>query len=212
MGCAVGASTFIVGRDAAIWSLRALGHRNLEGRVEAGTLVSWANSAEWSVLPTTAAPALAASIRYSRQEALSGRAQAIPWRVRKVLAPYFPDDVLDAVRWTTPHGLNLGTVVAGWFYRDGAVTLDDVVVFSDRRCAQNWGMWAHELTHVLQYRALGVDGFARRYLTDWAELEGQAVENRATVRALVRNRAGARRRKAREPARRPWKRSGTTLA
>jgi hypothetical protein len=197
----------VVGREAAIWSLRALGHRNAEGEVRKGTLVSWANSAEWSVLPATAAPALAASIRYSRQQALAGRTHPIPARVRRILAGYFPEEVLETVRWTTPHGLNLGTVVARWFYREGAVTLDDVVVFSHSRNAQDWRFWAHELTHVLQYRALGVDGFARRYLTDWTQLEGQAVANRARVTALVRTRA-----RARPQPRGPRRRSGTIVA
>jgi hypothetical protein len=206
-----GAGALVLGRDAAIWSLRALGHRDPEGDAEAGVLVSWANSAGWSVLPTTA-PALAASIRYSKQQALAGRPQVIPLQVRKLLAAYFPDEVMRTVRWTTPHGLNLGTVVAGWFYREGAVTLDNVVVFSQARCARDWRLWAHELTHVMQYRAMGIDGFARRYLTDWAYLEGEAVENRALVTRLVRTRAKARRRKEREPGSRSLRRNGTIVA
>lgn len=207
----MGAGTLVLGREAAIWSLRAAGHRDPEGDEEAGVLVSWANSAEWSVLPTTA-PALAASIRYSRQQALSGRTHPIPAHIQKLLSPYFHPEVMRAVRWTTPHGLNLGTVVAGWFYREGAVTLDNVVVFSQARFARDWRLWAHELTHVMQYRAFGVDGFARRYLTDWSRLEGEALENRAIVTKLVRTRARIGRQRAKERARRLPRRSGTIVA
>jgi hypothetical protein len=58
------------------------------------------------------------------------------------------------------------------------MTLGEVVVFKDDRLAQgDLGLWAHELTHVMQYQRWGIDGFASRYVTDSAGLEREARAN-----------------------------------
>ena len=77
--------------------------------------------------------------------------------------------------------ISLGTVLAGWYYREGAVTLDEVVVFSNANTAKDVQLWAHELVHVRQYEELGVDRFARLYVGSWPVLERQARDNAAII-------------------------------
>jgi hypothetical protein len=56
-----------------------------------------------------------------------------------------------------------------------AITLDDLIVFPDAQAAQDPVLWAHELTHVLQYENMGVESFANVYtLTLGQNLEAQA--------------------------------------
>jgi hypothetical protein len=56
-----------------------------------------------------------------------------------------------------------------------AVTLGDVILFRDTRLAGDPLLWAHELTHVEQYRRLGVKTFALRYLQQAGVLEQEAL-------------------------------------
>jgi hypothetical protein len=60
-----------------------------------------------------------------------------------------------------------------------AITLDDVVVFQERRTAlEDPKLWAHELKHVMQFAEWGVGGFASRYLSDYQAVEDEAAEFR----------------------------------
>ena len=60
-----------------------------------------------------------------------------------------------------------------------AMTLDDVIVFQDRRAAlEDPKLWAHELKHVMQFAEWGVAGFATRYLRDYEAVESEAAEFR----------------------------------
>lgn len=139
--------------------------------------------------PQLAGPALAASIRLSRAQARSAGVQPPPETVRRTLAAYFPTINLAAVGWTlTARRLQLGSELTGWYATEGAVTLHDVVVFSDRRTAANLWLWAHELTHVEQYLRLGLDGFAARYAADWRSLEREATDNAFRITADLRRR------------------------
>ena len=56
-----------------------------------------------------------------------------------------------------------------------AVTLGDVILFRDAHLAEDPLLWAHELTHVEQYRRLGVETFATRYLQQAWVLEDEAT-------------------------------------
>jgi hypothetical protein len=127
-------------------------------------------------MPPQAAPLLAAAIRVSQQQAEAAHVHAMPEHVRKALEPFYDADLLKRVRWTLPDsGPGLGSLLAGWYFRKGgAVTFGDVVVVSDRKMANNVWLWAHELTHIEQYRRFGIDGFARAYIDDWRGLEAAA--------------------------------------
>ncbi len=138
-----------------------------------------------------AAPVLATAIRFSRGQALNRGAQPIPSYVRNALAPHFPPNILDKVRWTTAGGgLTLDAALANWFNQEGAITLDDVIVFSNNQMATNDNadslkLWAHELTHVMQYQTMGVEQFAFTYTVGWEGLEGQARDNAQRVASLL---------------------------
>ena len=137
--------------------------------------------------PDAAARPLAEAIRFSRREALRQRPREIPTQIRQLLQPHFAPAVLDEVRWTTAGGdLGAGALLARWYYEEGAVTLDDVIVFSDAAVARNVWLWAHELAHVEQYQRLGVDGFARAYARDWRRLEAEASARAFAVTAKIR--------------------------
>ena len=126
--------------------------------------------------------ALAFAIRTSRNTA-GGGARPIPADIRGQLSPYFPPQILDLVRYNTNKAsLSLPAIIN--LVNDGnTVTLDDLVVFTDSNAASDPVLWAHELTHVMQYQNMGVEGFANIYtLTGGSQLEGQArdVQNKVS--------------------------------
>jgi hypothetical protein len=138
-----------------------------------------------------AAPALASAIRFSRGQALNRGVQPIPANVRQELAPYFPAQLLDKVRWTTAGGISIDGALKNWFNQEGAVTLDDVIVFSSANLTSDIELWAHELTHVLQYSQLGVETFAFQYTFNFDGMEAQARQNAGRVASSINaNRGG----------------------
>lgn len=143
--------------------------------------------------PHVAYPPLAAAVRVSRRHARTGQLEGIPASVRAELKPYFDDELLDGVRWSLAgRGLDLGSLLAGRYYEEGAVTLYDTIVFSDREVTRNLWLWAHELAHVEQYRRMGIDGFAFAYAADWRAIEGEASGRAYAITADIRsNRAKA---------------------
>jgi hypothetical protein len=133
-----------------------------------------------------AAAALAVAIRESRMQALDRGVDPIPLRIRAALEPYFPAQILDKARWTMAGGIGLDGLLKNWFYLDGAVTLGEVIAFSDGVDAQeDIELWAHELTHVTQYEARGVDTFASDYLRDFNGMESEASSNASRIMASI---------------------------
>lgn len=132
-----------------------------------------------------AAPALATAIRFSRGQALNRGVQVIPAGVRQELSPYFPPQILDKVRWTTANGISIDGALKNLFNQEGAVTLDDVIVFSDANLISDIELWAHELTHVLQYAQLGVETFAFQYTFSFDGMESQARQNASKIASSI---------------------------
>lgn len=132
-----------------------------------------------------AAPVLATAIRFSRGQALNRGTQPIPPHIRQELAPYFPPQILDKVRWTTAGGISIDGALKNWLNQEGAVTLDEVVVFSSSDLTNNLELWAHELTHVLQYAQLGVETFAFQYTVNFNGMEAQARENASRIASSI---------------------------
>lgn len=138
-------------------------------------------------LPPEVVPALATTIRMTRDRARATGVRPPPANVVRALSPFFSPALLNQVRWRTPMPQpSVSGLLVHWYFREGAITLNDVVLFSDARLAQDPGFWAHELTHVEQYRRYGVDGFARRYVNDWESLEAEARRRAERVRAEMR--------------------------
>lgn len=134
----------------------------------------------------SAAQALATAIRESRRQALDRGADPIPPRIRVALEPYFATKILDKARWTMAGGISLDGMIKHWFYLDGAVTVGEVVAFSDATDAQeDLELWAHELTHVNQYEELGIEAFAFQYVRDFNNMESQASSNASRIVASI---------------------------
>ena len=136
------------------------------------------DSANYAQNLVQAARALEQAIRYSRASARSTGTEPIPPRIRERLEGYFPEHILDEVRWAFPNRyLDLGTLVAWYKAEGGAVTLVDTIVYASRVGAGSEYLWAHELTHAMQYEELGLRDFARIYITHPELLERQARDN-----------------------------------
>jgi hypothetical protein len=61
-------------------------------------------------------------------------------------------------------------------------------VFDNAEQAGSIELWAHELTHVVQYKNMGVESFANVYtLTGGSGLEGQARDNANVIAAALNN-------------------------
>lgn len=133
-----------------------------------------------------AGTALAIAIRDARDNVRPG-ANRIPANIRNKLSPYFPASILNRVRWKTrsQQGFGLDSIVLKVGDAD-AITLDDTIVFRMGNPASediaNLELWAHELTHVLQYQNMGVESFANVYSFNWNGLENQSSRAAASIR------------------------------
>ena len=133
-----------------------------------------------------AALALATAIRESRRQALERGVDAIPPEIRAELEPFFPPAILDNARWTIAGGVSLDGMLTSWFALEGAVTLGEVIAFSDgSQVSQDVELWAHELTHVMQYEQLGIESFASGYVHDYSGLENEASSNASRIMADI---------------------------
>lgn len=131
------------------------------------------------IVAESLAPLLASWIVASRDAAIAQGVEPIPAPIREALTGYVPESVLDRVRWRHDNGeLSLPEGVLR-FGEVPAMTLDDVILFQAREVAlEDPKLWAHELRHVMQFEEWGVDGFARRYLSDYEAVEHEAAEFR----------------------------------
>jgi Domain of unknown function (DUF4157) len=120
-------------------------------------------------------PILERWIMASRDEALRDGAAPLPTPMKKMLLGFFPETLLDRVRYRVGWGsrATLQGYVFGVADTKG-ITLGDVIVFRDAEAAADPLIWAHELAHVQQYSRLGVRGFSERYLHSFGEVEGEA--------------------------------------
>lgn len=112
-------------------------------------------------------------------------AMPIPEDVKNALRGLIPDEVLEAARYTVgeleitlPNTVNGAQRLFGGHGTGHAVVVGHVIVFS-RAPGASYGWWAHELTHVHQYRTWGTLGFARRYTLDSGGVEAEGEEARA---------------------------------
>jgi hypothetical protein len=123
--------------------------------------------------------ALARLIEEARQQAIADGVKPMPVAVYRSLLGYFPAALLQRCRYATGSSRALTLPALAFSYGDAtAVTLGDVVLFKSEHMAQaDLKVWAHELTHVMQYQRWGIDGFADRYVRDTAAVEREAIDN-----------------------------------
>jgi Domain of unknown function (DUF4157) len=129
-----------------------------------------------------AAGALARLIEASRERAITAGVRPLPPGIQRGLVGFFPPMLLQRVRYAiAPEKGALTLPALAFSYGDAdAITLVDVVLFRDEHTAQNdLVLWAHELTHVMQYQRWGTDGFAARYVREMNVVEQEARDNAA---------------------------------
>jgi hypothetical protein len=125
------------------------------------------------------APLLGRWIAAARDAAKAEGVEPIPAAIRAALTGYVPEQTLERVRWREGGSELLLSQNVFRFGHVPAMTLDDVIVFQERRAAlDDPKLWAHELKHVMQFAEWGVIGFATRYLRDYEAVEHDAAEFR----------------------------------
>ncbi|MEE4464623.1 DUF4157 domain-containing protein, partial [Azotobacter chroococcum] len=129
-------------------------------------------------LAQTGAPVLQEMIVHSRDEALRNGVQPMPPDIRRQLAGFLPERVLNAARYRVQGGDDFTLQWNLIRYGEAqAIALDHVVIFKETSDAlYNPTLWVHELTHVDQYQRWGIQEFAIRYLRNYEAVEREAYE------------------------------------
>lgn len=140
-------------------------------------------------LRALAASALSSAIKTAHDTAIQHGAQPMPAAIKAKLKGVFPDAVLDKVTYTV--GGDGSMIAQAFSYGDVlAITFIDTIVFQKAEAAESDdALWAHELTHVMQYDRWGVDEFARRYATDYKAVEDEAYGFQHSYEEARRNHA-----------------------
>jgi hypothetical protein len=126
----------------------------------------------------TSAPVLKNLILASRDDAISAGVTSLPIEIVREFTGFYSPDVL-GVRWRIGQGHELSLQANSFRFGDrAAIALDTVLVFRAAADAHSVWLWAHELAHVEQYRAWGIDDFVKRYIRDFESVE-QAANRRA---------------------------------
>jgi hypothetical protein len=126
-----------------------------------------------------AAKLLAELIQSARESAIGAGVKPVPPQIHRALLGFFPDAILRKTRYTAGHSdtITLPGLALTYGHAD-AVTLGDVIMFRDDHAARTDAkLWAHEMTHVMQYERWGTEGFAKRYLQDYDAVEQEARDN-----------------------------------
>jgi hypothetical protein len=126
-----------------------------------------------------AAQVLAQWITEARRAMLGAGTQPVPPQIVQALSGYFPPALLQQVRYRSGGSTEMSLPGLALQYGDAAaITLVDVIMFDREADAQqDLKLWAHELTHVMQYRRWGIDGFAARYIADSRGVEREAYSS-----------------------------------
>ncbi|SHM19033.1 DUF4157 domain-containing protein [Phytopseudomonas punonensis] len=137
---------------------------------------------------TISANALEGWILRSRESAARQGTLPIPAEIRRQLLPFYPAELLDAVRYKVGDLDELSAARNVMQNPDiKAVTLIDIIVFRDAQMAErDAALWAHELLHVQQYREWGTAGFAARYSRDFNAVEAPAYRRQADIARILR--------------------------
>ena len=122
----------------------------------------------------------------------AGKGNPIPDEVKTLLAVTFDDVHLENVRYVVDAtGGNLAGLINGIKEQMGethngnhAVAIDNIIVFAkEPRGVEDLFFWAHEVQHTVQYKNMGILGFAAEYTKNYKALEesADAVANKAVA-------------------------------
>lgn len=115
-------------------------------------------------------------------DALLPRSKPLPDDVRTALYAGFDRSLIDNARFvvTSLEG-NLPAIVNTLNTKIGesdgsnhAVTVGNVIAFETLPTVADIKFWAHEIIHTRQYKELGIDGFAAKYVTNYRSIEEEA--------------------------------------
>jgi hypothetical protein len=122
---------------------------------------------------------LATLIQVGRETAIAAGVKPVPAQIKRALLGFFPDHILRKARYFSGQSDTISIPGLNLAYGDAeAVALVDTILFRDDiRAREDAKLWAHELTHVLQYERWGVEGFAARYVRDYQSVEREARDN-----------------------------------
>jgi hypothetical protein len=126
---------------------------------------------------------LAEAIESSRERAWA-TAKPIPERIKRALLPYVDPAILEKVRYTTDWGASERLTLHRLIMANGnvqAVTLNDIIVFREKRGVEDVFLWSHELKHVEQYDRWGVRRFSANYLMDYQRVELEADDHAVSI-------------------------------
>ena len=147
------------------------------GQVEEGATGAVRHDITESVVESVA-PLLKNLILASRNDALNAGAGPLPPEIVWEFQGFYAQNVLSAY-WRVGQGNDLSLQANSFRYGDrAAIVLDTVLVFRNWQDTQSLWLWAHELAHLEQYRAWGIDNFTKLYIRDH-----QSIENAANRRA-----------------------------
>ena len=130
--------------------------------------------------------ALAFAVRQAKAQAGFG-ARAMPADVYQQLSQFYRAEFLQSVTYNTFDSARITLDSAVMLLNNdvSAITLEDIIVFHNESEAHDPVLWAHELTHVQQYRNRGVDAFANMYTTNAWVLENEAKDRQNRIAQLL---------------------------
>jgi len=131
-------------------------------------------------------------IESARQQAIADGVRPIPAAVYRSLIGYFPPILLRKTRFAGDRADALTAPALAISSGDAAaVTLGEIVLFKTELAAQcDLKLWAHELTHVMQYQRWGIDGFADHCVQDCTAVRQEADDNADRFMAWLSRHAG----------------------
>jgi hypothetical protein len=140
-----------------------------------------------------AASVLSEMIDNARRQAIASGVRPVPPGVYRALLGYFPAELLRRARFAVGGAGKLSLPTLAFSYGHArAMTLGDVILFKTEQMAEaDLKVWAHELTHVMQYQRWGIEGFAERYVRDSAALEREAIDNANRFTTWLPRRGGS---------------------
>ena len=110
-------------------------------------------------------------------ELYQDRAKPIPADIRFYLTGVFSKEILERAQFVIDDNVGSYGIINKFqeaFADSHAVTADNIIVFAKPPSSKDIWFWAHEMQHTVQYKNLGIDGFAAKYTMDSSAMENEA--------------------------------------
>ncbi|MGC1691873.1 MAG: hypothetical protein WA756_18360, partial [Pseudolabrys sp.] len=102
-------------------------------------------------------------------ELYQDRTKPIPADIRFYLTGVFSKEILERAQFVIDDNVGSYGIINKFqeaFADNHAVTADNIIVFAKPPSSKDIWFWAHEMQHTVQYKNLGIDGFAAKYTMD----------------------------------------------